>query len=130
MTSLDYEREFYAFYFGDLKDNINLFYDPLKKRLKNPYFKSISRDYLGQLKKSAKYCKDLRDYCVNHMVFDCLEKYPDKILARFKENRAFLEDLNKSKSKFEWVKFELVAAIFHFLFVFDTSQSKIINLGK
>lgn len=128
MSSLDYEKEFYSHYFGQLPDHISLFYDPLKKRLKNPYYKSISRDYLGQLKKSEVFCKDLRNYCVNHMVFDCLEKYPEKILARFKENRGFLEDLNKSKSKFEWVKFELVAAIFHFLFVFDTSVSKNVKI--
>ena len=59
------------------------------------------------------------------MVFEVLESYPDKLVAKFEENPDFLKEMNKNKSKFEWIKFELVAAIYHFLFVFDTADQKI-----
>ena len=128
MTAVDHEKYFYNHYFGYLDHDLSLFYDPLKKRLKNSRFKSISREYLSHLKESTIFKKDLMKYCLDGMIYDTLEDYPEKVLNKFKENKNFLEELHKNKSKFEWVKFELVAAIYHFLFFFHTSDTKVANL--
>ena len=123
-SSLEVEEKFYDYYFSDLQSDIRCFYDPLKKRFKNPKFRSISVDYLAQLSQSGKFVADLKSYCNQEMIFDGLEQYPLKILTRFRENRYFLRGLDKAKSKFEWVKFEFVTAVLHFLFTFQNAVNK------
>ena len=108
-----------------MDQDISSFYDPLKKRLRNKHFKSISKEYLSQLKKSTFFKNDLENYCRDEMIFETLENYPEKLLLKFEENPHFLVEMDKNKSKFDWIKFELVAAIYHFLFVFDTADKKL-----
>lgn len=111
-----------------MNTEVSDFFDPLKTRLRNKRFKSISREYLAQLKKSKVFKDDVELYCKKHMVFELLEKYPEKLMAKFKENPDFLTEMDKNKSKFDWIKFELIAAIYHFLFVFDTSDEDLNDL--
>ena len=118
LNSTERERAFYTYYFGDLDDDIRKFYDPLKRKLDNPKFKSISTKYLTFLARSSLFVKDLREYCTSEMVLEVLEKYPEQILKRFKENPNFLLEMDKFKTKFEWIKHELQAAIYHFMSIF------------
>lgn len=114
------EQKFYLHYFGELPEDIATFYDPLRKRLRNPAFRSISREYLKHLRKSARFTRDLVAYCREGIVFDILQEYPRKLLKKFCEDPRFLEKLDGSKSKFEWTKFEMEAAICHFLHFFNS----------
>lgn len=127
-SATEKERKFYRHYFGHLREDLSLFFDPLKKRLRNRHFRSISREYLAQLRKSEIFCNDLEEYCKQQMVYRVLEQYPAKLLARFRENPQFLVEMDRNKSKFDWIKFELVAAIYHFLFVFDTADQKVADI--
>ena len=124
ITSFKAEEKFYNAYFGNLGEKIDLFHDPLKKKFKNPKFKSISNDYLAQLKKSKLFVKDLQKFCQEKMIVQGFDKYSEKILTRFSENRKFLRTLDKAKSKFEWVRFELKVAVMHFLFTFQNAVPK------
>jgi hypothetical protein len=116
---LEKEKKFYKFYFDGLDDDISTFYDPLKKKLKNHRYRSISIHYLKHVQKSALFKKDLVSYCRQKIEFDILKEYPMKLFNKFIDNKKFLENLDISKSKFEWTKFEMEAAIFHFLYVFE-----------
>jgi hypothetical protein len=122
--SLVIEEKFYEHYFGNLEEDIHSFYDPLKKRFNNPHFKSISNDYLAQLKKSQPYVKDLLAFCQEEMIIQGMNKYTRNVLVKFSENPNFLQTLNKAKSKFEWVRFELKVAVMHFLFTFQNAVLK------
>lgn len=96
----------------------------MKRKLQNKRFKSISKEYLQHLQKSPKFAADLVTYCEKMIVFDILKEYPQKILKRFLENREFLSCMDAAKSKFDWIKFEMQAAIIHFLFVFRSAVFK------
>ena len=119
------EKEFYKYYFGHLKEDISVFYDPLKKRFCNSKYKSICTNYLAELKKSHQFVADLNSFCENKIIYSALKGYSHKMLFRFKHNRNFLTNMEKSKSKFEWVKFELVTAVLYFLFTFKTASFKV-----
>lgn len=118
LSSAQRESAFYKHYFEHLEGNISEYYDPLKRKLANPKFKSISTKYLTFLAKSELFVHDLKEYCTSEMVFEVLEKYPKQLLKRYKENPNFLLEMDKFKSKFEWIKHELQAAIFHFMSIF------------
>lgn len=118
LNSTEREKAFYTYYFGDSEGQIAEFYDPLKRKLENPRFKSISTKYLTFLAQSQLFVRDLKEYCTSEMVFEVLEKYPEQLLKRFKENPNFLIEMDKFKTKFEWIKHELQAAIFHFMSIF------------
>ena len=122
LSSMERERAFYTHYFGNLDGEIPEFYDPLKRKLANPKFKSISTKYLTFLAQSELFVKDLREYCSSEMVIEVLEKYPEQLLKRFKENPRFLVEMDKFKTKFEWIKHELQAAIYHFMSIFNICQ--------
>ena len=124
LTSLQKEIRFYQYYFGDLNEDISVFYDPLKKKLGNSKHRSISSQYLAQLKLSKKFDEDMKSFCENQLIYEGLKSYSQKILTRFRENKQFLSNLGKSKSKFEWVKFELVTAVFYFLFIYKQASLK------
>ena len=124
ITSNEAEDKFYSAYFGDINEDLRLFHDPLKKKFNNPKFKSISNDYLAQLKKSELFVKDLETFCREKMIVQGFDRYSESILARFSENRKFLRTLDKAKSKFEWVRFELKVAVMHFLFTFQNAVQK------
>ena len=118
LSSMERERAFYTHYFGNLQGEIPEFYDPLKRKLANPKFKSISTKYLTFLAQSPLFVEDLKDYCTSEMVLEVLQKYPEQLLKRFKENPKFLVEMDKFKTKFEWIKHELQAAIYHFMSIF------------
>jgi len=124
MTSVEAGNRFYKYYFADLGQDLRCFYDPLKRRVKNPKFKSISNDYLAELKKSGKFVKDFTTFCQEKIVLQELEQYSKNIFEKFQKNPNFLRSLEKAKSKFEWVKFELKVAVIHFLFTFHNAVSK------
>ena len=124
MTSVEAGDRFYKYYFGGLGQDLKCFYDPLKRRVKNPKFKSISNDYLAELKKSDKFVKDFTTFCQEKIVLQELGQYSRNIFEKFQKNPDFLRTLEKAKSKFEWVKFELKVAVIHFLFTFHNAVSK------
>ena len=124
LNNIELEREFYKYYFGHLNQQIELFFDPLKKKLANPCFKSISSKYLSFLSQSKKFVDYLRRYCNEKMILDVLKKYPQQLIKKFKENPQFLTEMDKFKTKFEWIKHELRAAIYHFLFIFEQCRNK------
>lgn len=107
LTSSEREKEFYKFYFDGINIPLDKFYDPLKKKLPNPHFKSISTKYLACLANSEKFIEHLQIFCDKEMVMEVLGKYPDQLLKRFKENPDFFNDMDKHKSKFEWARHEL-----------------------
>ena len=53
--------------------------------------------------------------------YERLKDYPNKILNKFLDNKNFLTDIDENKSKFQWTRFELKAAIFHFFYFFNFS---------
>lgn len=123
LTSSEREKEFYKFYFDGINIPLDKFYDPLKKKLLNPHFKSISTKYLACLANSQKFIDHLQNFCDKEMVMEVLGKYPEQLLKRFKENPEFFYDMDKHKSKFEWARHELRAAIYHFTFIFEQSKN-------
>lgn len=126
-VSVVIEERFYEHYFGNLGEDLAVFYDPLKKRFRNPRFKSISNDYLAQLKKSQVYIEDLEAFCQERMIIEGMKRYTQNVLLKFQENPDFLQTLDKAKSKFEWVRFELKVAVLHFLFTFQNAVFKTRN---
>jgi hypothetical protein len=118
LNSMERETAFYTHYFGHMDGEIEEYYDPLKRKLENPKFKSISTKYLTYLARSDPFVKELKKYCTSEMVPEVLEKYPGQLLKRFKENPNFLLEMDKFKTKFEWIRHELEAAIFHFMSIF------------
>ena len=124
LTAIKYEEKFYQHYFGNLPDKLSTFYDPLKKRVKNPRFRSISNDYLLHLKQSEHFRTEMRNYCLGEMVYDSLAKYPALLMKRYKENSNFLEGQYKAKSKFEWARHEMASAVVLFLETFDRSKQE------
>lgn len=126
VTSVEAGRVFYEGYFGQLGEDLRCFYDPLKRRVKNPRFRSISNDYLAGLKRSERFVQDFLGFCAEQekMVFQELSGYSDNLLDKFRRNPGFLGALEKAKSKFEWVNFELKVAVVHFLFTFQNAASK------
>ena len=118
-TAVKFEEQFYDYYFGHLGDCLSTFYDPLKKRVKNPRFRSISSEYLSHLKQSDLFRRHMREYCLGDMILDSLSCYPSKLLKRFRENHDFLGGQHRAKSKFEWARHEIVSAVNLFLETFD-----------
>lgn len=119
LTAVKYEEKFYQHYFGHLPDRLSTFYDPLKKRVKNPRFRSISNDYLDHLKRSELFRTEMRAYCLGEMVYDSLARYPALLMKRYRESSNFLEGQYRAKSKFEWARHEMAAAVVLFLETFD-----------
>lgn len=117
-SSIEIEYEFYKFYFSDLKIPISHFYDPLKKRFLNPKYKSICNDYLKNFWLSDKFVHDFMELCNGPLILEGLKGYSQKLLNRFCMNKNFLQNIDKAKSKFEWVFFEYEVAILHFMFSF------------
>lgn len=126
VTSVEASQLFYEAYFGSLGQDLRCFYDPLKRRVKNPRFRSISNDYLAGLKQSEGFVKDFLGFCAQQekMVFQELSGYSHNLLDKFLRNPGFLRTLEKAKSKFEWVNFELKVAVVHFLFTFQNAAAK------
>jgi hypothetical protein len=124
ITSVEACKKFYQHHFGYLKQDLKCFYDPLKRRVKNPKFKSISNDYLAELKKSESFEKAFITFCKEQIVLQELGQYSKNIFEKFQKNPNFLQTLEKAKSKFEWVKFELKVAVIHFLFTFNNAVAK------
>ena len=118
-TAVKFEEQFYEYYFGHLGECLTTFYDPLKKRVKNPRFRSISSEYLSHLKQSDLFLRDMREYCLGDMILDSLSCYPSKLLKRFRDNSDFLGGQHRAKSKFEWARHEIVSAVNLFLETFD-----------
>lgn len=120
LNSIEIEKEFYKFYFSDVEGNVDIshFYDPLKKRLNNPKFKSICNQYLKNFWLSEKFVQDFLEHCNGPLILEGMKTYSDKLLKKFKENTEFLKDIDKAKSKFEWGFFEYEVAILHFVFSF------------
>lgn len=124
LSSAEREIAFYEHYFGHLPGGLEEFYDPLKRKLANPRFKSISTKYLAFLARSELFVADLRSFCASEMVPEVLGKYPENLMKRFRENPRFLEEMDRFKTKFEWIRHELQAAIFHFLAIFEGCLSR------